>query len=53
VFLPNITGVIELLCPFLPGQGVRGTIQAVVVKVSEPLALTLKEQQHSQSTSHF
>lgn len=42
LFLPNITGVIELLCPLLPGHGVRGTIQAIVVNVSEPLALTLK-----------
>lgn len=41
--LPHVTGVVELLGPLLPGGGVGGAVQAVVVKVPEPLAFTFQE----------
>ncbi len=39
--LPCVTGVVKLFSPLLPGGGVSGAIQAIVVNVPEPLAFTL------------
>ena len=44
--LPNVAGVIELFSPFLPGQGISGAVQAVVVDVSEPFALAFKKEEN-------
>lgn len=40
--LPCVTGVVKLFCPLLPGGGVGGAIQAIVVDVPEPLAFTFR-----------
>lgn len=37
---PRVTGVIELFSPLLPGGSIGGTIQTIIVNVSEPLAFT-------------
>lgn len=38
--LPDVAGVIEFFCPLLPCGSAGGTIQAIVVDVPEPLAIT-------------
>lgn len=44
--LPYVAGVVKLLGPLLPGGGVGGAVQAVVVDVPEPLAFTFKDTSH-------
>lgn len=44
--LPYVAGVVKLLSPLLPGGGVGGAVQAVVVDVPEPLAFTFKDTSH-------
>lgn len=41
--LPWVIDVIKLFSPLLPGQGVGGAIQAIVVDVPEPLAFTFTD----------
>lgn len=38
---PYVTGVIKVLCPLLPGGGVGGAIEAVIIDVPEPFSFTL------------
>lgn len=38
---PCVTGVIKVLGPLLPGGGVGGAIEAVIVDVPEPFSFTL------------
>ena len=42
--VPYVGGVVEVLRPLLPGECVGGAVQAVVVDVPEPLALTCRQQ---------
>lgn len=41
--LPYVSGVIKLFSPLLPGEGVGGAIQTIVVNVPEPLAITFTD----------